>query len=228
MLIVNTPLNPAGRGPERGGLGPDRGPARRHGCLCTVGRGLRGARLRRPPATRAFSAMRAFSSGVCGLLVRARPTMRPDGKSGYCVAAPPLTAEFPQGTPVPDLRASRRRCSTRSRIHARVAGDSRTSKAPSTRPGAIALRPCSRTHASGFARSMERLFQLADYSAISDLPDAPFCEELTRRHGVAAIPLSPFCDELPAAPAASDSLLCQARWNPRGRRRETWGCSGES
>ena len=42
-------------------------------------------------------------------------------------------------------------------------------------------------------------FQLADYSAISDLPDAPFCEELTRRHGVAAIPLSPFCDESPAA-----------------------------
>ena len=42
-------------------------------------------------------------------------------------------------------------------------------------------------------------FQLADYSAISDLPDAPFCEELTRRHGVAAIPLSPFCAELPSA-----------------------------
>ena len=40
---------------------------------------------------------------------------------------------------------------------------------------------------------------LADYSAISDLPDTAFCEELTRHHGVAAIPLSPFCDEIPAA-----------------------------
>ena len=42
-------------------------------------------------------------------------------------------------------------------------------------------------------------FQLADYSAISDLPDVRFAEELARRHGVAAIPLSPFCEEPPAA-----------------------------
>jgi methionine aminotransferase len=42
-------------------------------------------------------------------------------------------------------------------------------------------------------------FQLADYSEISGLPDTAFCEQLTRRHGVAAIPLSPFCDEPPAA-----------------------------
>jgi methionine aminotransferase len=38
-------------------------------------------------------------------------------------------------------------------------------------------------------------FQLADYSALSDRPDVEFCQELTRRHGVAAIPLSPFCYE---------------------------------
>jgi methionine aminotransferase len=42
-------------------------------------------------------------------------------------------------------------------------------------------------------------FMLADYSAVSELPDTAFCEELTRRHGVAAIPLSPFCDQAPAA-----------------------------
>ena len=36
-------------------------------------------------------------------------------------------------------------------------------------------------------------------SAISALPDTAFCEELTRRHGVAAIPLSPFCDQPPDA-----------------------------
>ncbi|WP_269620403.1 methionine aminotransferase [Zhongshania sp. BJYM1] len=35
-------------------------------------------------------------------------------------------------------------------------------------------------------------FALADYSAISDKNDVDFCEELTRKHGVAAIPLSVF------------------------------------
>jgi methionine transaminase len=35
-------------------------------------------------------------------------------------------------------------------------------------------------------------FQLMDYSAISDLPDAEFAIWLTREHGVAAIPTSPF------------------------------------
>jgi methionine aminotransferase len=35
-------------------------------------------------------------------------------------------------------------------------------------------------------------FQLADYSAVSDLADTEFCRELVIRHGVAAIPLSPF------------------------------------
>jgi methionine aminotransferase len=53
--------------------------------------------------------------------------------------------------------------------------------------------------ATGLAGSRLRLlpcegsyFQLADYSAISDLPDRAFAEELTRVHGVACIPLSPF------------------------------------
>ena len=35
-------------------------------------------------------------------------------------------------------------------------------------------------------------FQLVDYSAVSDLPDAEFCRWLTVEKGVAAIPLSPF------------------------------------
>ncbi len=37
-------------------------------------------------------------------------------------------------------------------------------------------------------------FQLVDYSAISDLPEAAFCQWLTREVGVAAIPLSVFYD----------------------------------
>jgi methionine aminotransferase len=40
-------------------------------------------------------------------------------------------------------------------------------------------------------------FQLADYSAISDLDDVAFCRWLTIEKGVAAIPLSPFYAEPP-------------------------------
>ncbi|KRG68849.1 pyridoxal phosphate-dependent aminotransferase [Pseudoxanthomonas dokdonensis] len=41
-------------------------------------------------------------------------------------------------------------------------------------------------------------FQLVDYSAVSDLPDAEFARWLTVEHGVAAIPLSPFYQSPPA------------------------------
>lgn len=41
-------------------------------------------------------------------------------------------------------------------------------------------------------------FQLVDYSAVSDLPDAEFCRWLTIEKGVAAIPLSPFYETAPA------------------------------
>jgi methionine transaminase len=41
-------------------------------------------------------------------------------------------------------------------------------------------------------------FQIADYSAISDLPDLEFCNWLTREHGVAAIPVSAFYANPPA------------------------------
>jgi len=38
-------------------------------------------------------------------------------------------------------------------------------------------------------------FQLVDYSEVSDLPEADFCQWLTREIGVAAIPLSVFYDQ---------------------------------
>lgn len=41
-------------------------------------------------------------------------------------------------------------------------------------------------------------FQLVDYSAVSDLPDAEFVKWLTLEHGVTAIPLSPFYETPPA------------------------------
>jgi methionine aminotransferase len=40
-------------------------------------------------------------------------------------------------------------------------------------------------------------FQLVDYSAISDLPDAEFARWLTIEHGVTGIPLSPFYEKPP-------------------------------
>jgi methionine aminotransferase len=55
-------------------------------------------------------------------------------------------------------------------------------------------------------------FQLVDYSAVSDLPDADFCRWLTIEHGVVAIPLSPFY----GAPPAGQRLarLCFAKNQP--------------
>ncbi len=52
-------------------------------------------------------------------------------------------------------------------------------------------------------------FQLVDYAAVCDLPDAEFCRWLTTEHGVAAIPLSPFY----AAPPEGQRLarLCFAK-----------------
>ena len=48
----------------------------------------------------------------------------------------------------------------------------------------LRLLPCEGTY-----------FQCADYAAVSDLPEAAFCEWLTREVGVAAIPLSAFHPE---------------------------------
>ena len=54
-------------------------------------------------------------------------------------------------------------------------------------------------------------FQLVDYSAVSELPDAEFCRWLTVEKGVAAIPLSPFYESPP--PGQRLARLCFAK-NP--------------
>jgi methionine aminotransferase len=197
MLVVNTPLNPAGavlssadweriagllEGRDACVLSDEVYEAlvfdgRRHAGV------LGNARLRE----RAFA---VFSFGK---------TCNATGwKVGYCVAAPPLTVEFRKvhqfltfavSTPMQHAIADFMReepgfadgqapfyQARRDRFAALLAGSR------------FRLRPVHGTY-----------FQLADYSAISDLPDDRFCEELTRKHGVAAIPLSPFCDEPPAA-----------------------------
>lgn len=52
-------------------------------------------------------------------------------------------------------------------------------------------------------------FQLVDYSAVSDLPDAEFCRWLTIEKGVVAIPLSPFYGDPP--PGQRLARLCFAK-----------------
>ncbi len=59
---------------------------------------------------------------------------------------------------------------------------------------------CERLAQSRFSFTPTRgtYFQLADYSAISDLPDMEFTSWLAKEKGVAAIPLTPFCETPPS------------------------------
>jgi methionine aminotransferase len=119
-------------------------------------------------------------------------------KVGYCVAAPPLTAEFRKvhqfltfavSTPVQHAIADFMREEPGFADGQALFYQSRRDRFAELLAGSrFRLRPVRGTY-----------FMLADYSAVSGLQDTAFCEELTRRHGVAAIPLSPFCDEAPAA-----------------------------
>jgi methionine aminotransferase len=197
LLVVNTPLNPAGsvlsaadweriadllEGRDVWVLSDEVYEAlvfdgRRHAGV------LGNARLRE----RAFA---VFSFGK---------TYNATGwKVGYCVAAPPLTAEFRKvhqfltfavSTPVQHAIADFMREAPEFADGQGPFYQARRDRFVELLAGSrFQLRPVHGTY-----------FQLADYSAVSDLPDAAFCELLTRRHGVAAIPLSPFCDQPPSA-----------------------------
>ena len=197
LLVVNTPLNPAGsvlsaddwqriadllEGRDAYVLSDEVYEAlvfdgRRHAGV------LGNARLRE----RAFA---VFSFGK---------TYNATGwKVGYCVASPPLTAEFRKvhqfltfavSTPVQHaiadfMREAPEFADGQGRFY-----QARRDRFVELMAGSrFQLRPVHGTY-----------FQLADSSAVSDLPDAAFCVVLTRRHGVAAIPLSPFCDQPPEA-----------------------------
>lgn len=114
-------------------------------------------------------------------------------KIGYCIAAPGLTAEirkvhqfltFAVSTPMQHAIAEFLReepCFADGQAAFYQARRDRF--ASLLAPSRFRLTPAAGTY-----------FQLADYSAVSDLPDVEFCERLVRRHGVAAIPLSPFCE----------------------------------
>ena len=119
-------------------------------------------------------------------------------KVGYCVAAPALTVEFRKvhqfltfavSTPVQYAIADFMRVEPAFADGQGAFYQARRDRFAKLMEGSrFVLRPVHGTY-----------FQLADYSAASELPDSAFCEVLARKHGVAAIPLSPFCDAPPAA-----------------------------
>lgn len=197
LLIVNTPLNPAGAvlgatdweriadllEPHDAFLLSDEV----YEALVFDGRRHAGALSNRRLRDRVFT---VFSFGK---------TYNATGwKVGYCLAAPALTAEFRKVHQFLTFAVS-------TPMQHAIADFMR--EAPGFADG---LAPFYQARRDRFSALLEgsrfalrktagTYFQLADYSALSDRPDVEFCEELARRHGVAAIPLSPFCDEpLPA------------------------------
>jgi methionine aminotransferase len=112
-------------------------------------------------------------------------------KVGYCVAAPGLTTEFRkvhqfvQFAVATPLQAGLAQFLGECPGHARELGPFYQRKRDRFLEllGATPLRavPAAGTY-----------FQLADYSAVSDLPDVEFARRLTREVGVAAIPVSVF------------------------------------
>jgi methionine aminotransferase len=117
-------------------------------------------------------------------------------KTGYCVAPPALTAElrkvhqfvaFVAVTPVQHALA-----------------DFMTAEPdyPATLAAQYQARRDLFLDALGGSRfrwvpSAGTYFQLLDYGAVSDEPDAVLCERWTREHGVASIPVSVFQEEPP-------------------------------
>lgn len=222
LLIVNTPLNPAGAVLEAGDWDRIADFLEKSDAyvladevyepLVYDGRRHVGALSNRRLRGRAFS---VFSFGK---------TYNATGwKVGYCVAAPSLTAElrkvhqfltFSVSTPMQYAIAEFIRESPGYADGLAAFYQERRDRFISLLEGSrFAVRKAAGTY-----------FQLADYSAVSDLPDAEFCVELTRRHGVAAIPLSPFCNEPPRARlirfcfAKDDATLERAAGQLRGVR----------
>jgi len=129
-------------------------------------------------------------------------------KTGYCIAPPELTAEFRK------VHQYNTFCSFAPAQHA-FAHMIEAEPAHYEQLGAFYQEKRDRFRAQLLETKLRPLpvpggyFQLVDYSAASDLPDAEFCRWLTTGHGVAAIPLSPFY----AAPPEGQRLarLCFAK-----------------
>jgi methionine aminotransferase len=115
-------------------------------------------------------------------------------KVGYCVAPPALTAEFRkvhqfvQFAVASPLQAALAEFLTGCPEHARDLGEFYQRK----RDRFLALLAGTPLRATPSAGTY---FQLADYSAASDLPDVEFARWMTRQLGVATIPVSVFSSD---------------------------------
>ncbi len=118
-------------------------------------------------------------------------------RMGYVIAPPPLTAELRkvhQYNTFSGFAAAQYAFADAMRAH------------PGHRDGLGAFyQPKRDRFARGLARTRFKplavpggYFQVADYSAASELGDVEFCRWLCTEHGVAAIPLSPFYGKAPA------------------------------
>jgi len=131
-------------------------------------------------------------------------------KVGYCIAPPALTAEFRkvhqfvQFAVASPMQAGLARYMAEEPGHAAALADFYQRK----RDRLCAL--LGRTPL-GFTPSAGTYFQLADYSAVSDLPDVEFARWMTRELGVATIPVSVF-----SAGACAERLVrfCFAKNDP--------------
>jgi methionine aminotransferase len=112
-------------------------------------------------------------------------------KVGYCVAPPVLTAEFRKVHQFVQFAVA-------TPIQAGLADF--LAECPAHHLGLPAFYQSKRDHFCRllaatplrFTPSAGTYFQLADYSAVSELPDVEFARWLTREIGVAAIPVSVF------------------------------------
>ncbi len=214
-IIVNSPHNPTGAIWSRGDLDALAALAGRHDLLVISDEvyehitydGARHESVLRHPAL----AERAFVVSSFG------KTYHCTGwKVGYCIAPAALTAEFRKvhqyntfATHTPAQHAFATMLREEPQHHERLgafyeakrdrfaAALSRTRFRPLPVPGGY--------------------FQLVDYSAVSDLPDAEFARWLCVTHGVATIPLSPFYGSPaePAPPRARGAREAGAPASPR-------------
>jgi methionine aminotransferase len=190
LVIINSPHNPSGAVLTESDLDALTDLLRRSGALVlsdeVYEHMLFDGRTHASMLTRAELAARSFVISSFGKTCHAT-----GWKIGYCVAPPALTAEFRKVHQFVQFAVA-------TPMQAGLAGF--LAECPRHSLELPAFYQAKRDHFCrllsdtplAFTPSAGTYFQLADYSAVSDLPDVEFARWLTREIGVAAIPVSVF------------------------------------
>ena len=197
LVIINSPHNPSGAVLTESDLDALSDLLRRSGALVlsdeVYEHMLFDGRPHASMLTRAELAARSFVVSSFGKTYHAT-----GWKIGYCVAPPALTAEFRKVHQFVQFAVA-------TPMQAGLAGF--LAECPQHGLELPAFYQAKRDYFCrllsdtplAFTPSAGTYFQLADYSAVSDLPDVEFARWLTREVGVAAIPVSVFSvNALPA------------------------------